>query len=72
MVNRHKNRERAYYFLAEQAKILSTAFKYTCEKTNTNVELVSLDELYRIKKGLADPSPELVIKIKKAFTTCYK
>jgi len=65
MENFSRKREKAYYFIAEQAKKLRAAPKYKYDKTIDNADFISLDELYRIKKGLADPSPELVSKMKK-------
>ena len=65
MENCQQNREKAYYFIVEQAKKLCAISKYRYNKTTTDVELISLDELYKIKNGLADPSPELVGTMKK-------
>lgn len=63
VIIRNENRKRAYQYIKEQSEKLNPI----SDKAITDVNYVSLDELIRLKNGLADPSLELVQALRKLF-----
>ena len=63
LATRSENRKRAYQYIKKQSEKL----KLISDKAINDVNNISLDELIRLKNGLADPSLELVQALRKLF-----
>jgi len=63
LTTRSENRKRAYQYIKEQSEKLNLI----SDKAITDVNYISLDELIRLKNGLADPSLELAQALRKLF-----
>ncbi len=63
LTTRSENRKRAYQYIKEQSEKLNLI----SDKAINDVNNISLDELIRLKDGLADPYLELVQALKKLF-----
>ncbi len=63
LTTRSENRKRAYQYIKKQSEKLNLI----SDKAITDVNYISLDELIRLKNGLADPSLELVQALRKLF-----
>jgi hypothetical protein len=56
---------RAYRYIVEQAKKVNPGLSFESERTLADVTHISLDDLARLKEGRDDPSPELVVALKR-------
>ena len=64
MTTRSENRKRAYQYIMRQSEKLNLTLHSDSYKTTTDVNYISLDDIVRLKKGLADPPPELVLALR--------
>jgi len=58
-------RKQAYQFVYEKIKELETQFSYNIEKYSEGTDIVYLADLDKLKRGVADPSGELVAILQK-------
>ena len=65
MKDQSESRMRAYRYIVEQAKKLNSGLSFESEKTLADVTYISLNDLVRLKEGRDDPSPELVVALKR-------
>ena len=65
MVSRNARRKQAYQFILEKIKKLEAEFSYKTNKSGEGSDILPLAELDKLKRGVADPSTELVTLLKK-------
>lgn len=65
MVARIDRRKEAYQFILDKIKKLEADFVYKTNKSGEVSDIVPLLELDKIRRGIADPSLELIIFLKK-------
>ena len=65
MVSRVDQRKQAYQFILDKIKKLEAEFSYKTNKSGVVNDIVPLAELDKLKRGIADPSTELVTFLKK-------
>ncbi len=65
MTTRGESRKIAYQYIVKQNKKLNLKLSRTSDEVMNDVNNISLNELMRLKEGLADPSLELVQALKK-------
>ena len=64
MSNRRDKRKKAYQFLYEKLHNTDQNLRYKIDKNIDDGSFISLAEMEQLKKGLADPSAELVAGLK--------
>ena len=64
MSDRSDSRKIAYQYIVKQSDKLNLKLSRTSDEAIRDAN-ISLNELMRLKEGLADPSPELVQALKK-------
>ena len=65
MTNRRESRTRAYHYIIKQDKQVNQNLSREPEKTLSDADYISLNNLMRLKDGLAALSPELVVALKR-------
>ena len=65
MKDQYESRMRAYRYIVEQARKVNPGLSYESAKTLADVPYISLDDLVRLKEGRDNPSPELVVALKR-------
>ena len=65
MLSKIKLRKQAYEFIYQKAEELETKESYRIDKYIEETDIVNLDDLDKLKRGIADPSNELVSILKR-------
>ena len=65
MLSKIKLRKKAYEFIYQKAEELETKESYRIDKYIEETDIVNLDDLDKLKRGIADPSNELVSILKR-------
>ena len=65
MLSKIKQRKQAYEFIYQKVEELETKGSYGIDESMEKTDIVYLEDLDKLKKGIADPSYELVSILKK-------
>ena len=65
MTDLHETRKRAYHYIMTQANKLNLDLNRRSDKTTSDVDCISLNDLVGLKEGRIDPTQHLVVVLKK-------
>ena len=71
MLSRIEQRKRAYEFVYQKAKELEAKGNYGIDKYIEETDIVYLEDLDKLKRGIADPSNELILILKKSSVPLF-